>query len=51
VEVPLVDLRELSSNTNIGEASAFIRARVVAARLIQHERFRRCCHSTNSAMI
>ena len=53
VEVPLVDFRELSSNTNtntnIGEASAVIRARV-AARQIQHERFRHCGHSTNSAM-
>ena len=50
VEVPLVDFRELSSNTNIGEASALIRQRVIAARGIQHERFRRCGHSTNSAM-
>jgi len=50
VEVPLVDFRELSSNTNTGEASVEIRKRVIAARQIQHERFRRCGHSTNSAM-
>jgi len=50
VEVPLVDFRELSSNTNVGEASEVIRQRVVAARQIQHERFRRCGHSTNSSM-
>ena len=50
VEVPLVDFRELSSNTNIGEASEVIRHRVIAARGIQHERFRRSGHSTNSAM-
>jgi len=48
--VPLVDFRELSSNTNVGEASEVIRQRVVAVRQIQHERFRRCGHSTNAAM-
>ena len=50
VEVPLVDFRELSSNTNTGESSADIRQRVMAARQIQHERFRRSGHSTNAAM-
>jgi len=50
VEVPLVDFRELSSNTNNGEPSAAIRERVVEARRIQHERFRKSGHSTNAAM-
>ncbi len=50
VEVPLVDFRELSSNTNSGDSSATIRSRVVAARQIQHERFRKSGHSTNAAM-
>jgi len=45
-----VDFRELSSNTNTGESSADIRQRVMAARQIQHERFRRSGHSTNAAM-
>ena len=45
-----MDFRELSSNTHIGEASAVIRQRVIAARAIQHERFRRFGPSTNSAM-
>ncbi len=45
-----MDFCELSSNTNIGEASEVIRHRVIAARGIQHERFRRSGHSTNSAM-
>ncbi|MCX6873185.1 MAG: hypothetical protein NTW21_05165 [Verrucomicrobia bacterium] len=50
VEVPLVDFRELSSNTNSGETSMEIRKRVVAACQIQHERFRKSGHSSNSAM-
>jgi magnesium chelatase family protein len=50
VEVPLVDFRELSSNTNSGEKSSVIRERVVAARQIQSERFRKNPNSTNSSM-
>jgi len=50
VEVPLVDFRELSSNTNTGEPSEVIRQRVIAARGIQLERFRKSSNSTNSAM-
>ncbi|MEI6178408.1 MAG: hypothetical protein WCS43_16065 [Verrucomicrobiota bacterium] len=50
VEVPLVDFRELSSNTIAGEKSATIRERVVAARQTQTERFRKSANSTNSAM-
>ena len=50
VEVPIVDFRELSSTTNTGESSATIRQRVVAARGIQLERFRKTSNSTNSAM-
>lgn len=49
-EVPLVDFRELSSNTNTGEASEVIRRRVVAARGIQLERFKKFSNSTNSSM-
>jgi magnesium chelatase family protein len=47
-EVPLVDFRELSSNTNTGESWASIRQRVIAARGIQLERFKKS--STNSSM-
>jgi magnesium chelatase family protein len=50
VEVPLVDFRELSSQSAGGEKSETIRERVVAARQIQSERFRRSPNSTNSAM-
>jgi len=50
VEVPLVDFRELSSNTHAGEKSATIRERVVQARQIQSERFRKSANATNSAM-
>ena len=50
VEVPLVDFRELSSNTNPGEKSDVIRSRVKAAREIQLERFKKSSNSTNSAM-
>jgi len=50
VEVPLVDFRELSSNTNPGEKSESIRSRVTAAREIQTRRFKKNPNSTNSAM-
>ena len=50
VEVPLVDFRELSNDTSTGEKSATIRARVIEARRIQHERFRKAANRTNSAM-
>ena len=49
-EVPLVDFRELSSNANTGESSETIRERVIAARRIQLERFRKSANSTNSSM-
>jgi magnesium chelatase family protein len=49
-EVPLVDFRELSSNTTTGEKSETIRARVVEARRIQQERFRKSANATNAAM-
>jgi len=50
VEVPLVDFRDLSSDTNLGEKSETIRQRVIAAREIQLERFRKFSNTTNSAM-
>jgi len=50
VEVPLVDFRELSATAPSGESSATIRQRVIAARQIQHERFRKSGQTTNSAM-
>jgi magnesium chelatase family protein len=46
----LVDFRELSSSTATGEKSETIRARVVEARRIQQERFRKSANSTNAAM-
>ena len=49
-EVPLVDFRELSPNAATGEKSETIRERVVQARAIQTERFRKAGNSTNSAM-
>jgi magnesium chelatase family protein len=49
VEVPLVDFRELSSGST-GEKSAAIRERVIAARSIQHARFRNTKVTTNSTM-
>jgi magnesium chelatase family protein len=49
VEVPLVDFRELSGGAP-GEKSETIRERVVQARRIQAERFRKSANSTNSAM-
>lgn len=50
VEVPLVNFRELYSNTNHGEKSELIRSRDVAARGIQSARFKKNLNSTNSAM-
>jgi magnesium chelatase family protein len=50
VEVPLVDFRELSASAPCGEDSPTIRARVVAARRIQQERFRKAARHTNAAM-
>lgn len=50
VEVPLVDFRELSSDTNTGEKSETIRQRVIGARQIQLERFQKSSNTTNSAM-
>lgn len=50
VEVPLVDFRELTSNTHAGEKSETIRERVKAARQIQTERFKKSSNSTNSSM-
>ena len=50
VEVPLVDFRELSSNTNSGEKSETIRERVIAARQTQLERFKKSSNTTNSSM-
>jgi magnesium chelatase family protein len=49
-EVPLVDFKELSSNTGGGEKSETIRERVVQARNIQGERFRKSSVSTNASM-
>jgi magnesium chelatase family protein len=50
VEVPLVDFRELTSDTITGESSAVIRERVAAARDIQVARFKAAKITTNSAM-
>lgn len=50
VEVPLVDFRELSSDAASGDKSETIRQRVVAAREIQAERFKKFSNSTNSSM-
>ena len=50
VEVPLVDFRELSSDTNLGEKSEVVRQRVITARGVQSQRFRQFPNSTNSAM-
>jgi len=49
-EVPLVDFRELSHHSATGEKSETIRERVVAARHIQNERFRKSSNSTNASM-
>lgn len=50
IEVPLVNFRELSSNTPSGERSETIRERVVAARNIQLGRFKKTSVTTNAAM-
>ena len=50
VEVPLVDFRELSSNTTSGDKSETIRERVVAARNIQLGRFRKSSVPSNASM-
>lgn len=50
VEVPLVDFRDLSSDTTSGEKSETIRLRVASARKIQSERFKKASNSTNSSM-
>lgn len=50
IEVPLVNFRELSSNTPSGENSETIRERVVAARNIQLARFKKSTVTTNSTM-
>jgi magnesium chelatase family protein len=50
VEVPLVDFRELTSDTITGESSAVIRERVAAARDIQVARFKSAKLTTNAAM-
>jgi len=47
--VPLVDFRELTSDTVIGESSAVIRERVAAARNIQVQRFKSAKLTTNAA--
>ncbi len=49
-EVPLVDFRELSNHSTTGERSETIRERVVTARRIQSERFRKSSNTTNAAM-
>jgi len=50
VEVPLVDFKELSSQTTSGEKSETIRLRVVEARNIQTGRFRKTSVTSNAAM-
>ena len=49
-EVPLVDFRELSQTSATGEKSETIRARVIEARRIQNERFRKSANATNASM-
>lgn len=49
VEVPLVEFRELSSGT-AGEKSSQIRERVIEARRVQSERFRKFSNGTNASM-
>jgi magnesium chelatase family protein len=50
IEVPLVDFRELSAATPSGEPSGSIRERVIEARAIQQERFRKSSNTTNAGM-
>lgn len=49
-EVLMVDVYELSSNTGNGKKSETNRTRVVEARRILHERFRKSANATNSCM-
>ncbi len=48
--VPLVDFRELTSNSSVGENSATIRERVMQARQLKQERFRKSGNATNATM-
>jgi len=50
VEVPMVDFRELTSPGPTGEKSETIRERVVQARNIQDERFRKSSNTSNAGM-
>lgn len=50
VEVPLVDFKDLTSDSLTGESSATIRERVANARAIQVGRFKKAKLTTNSAM-
>ncbi len=50
VEVPLVNFRELTSDTNTGELSAVLRERVAASRNVQVARLKTAKLSTNAAM-
>ena len=50
VEVPLVDFKDLTSDSLTGESSATIRERVSAAREVQVSRLKRDKLTTNSAM-
>ena len=50
VEVPLVDFKDLTSDSLTGESSETIRQRVSTARTIQVERFKTDKLTTNSAM-
>jgi magnesium chelatase family protein len=50
VEVPLVDFKDLTSDSLTGESSATIRQRVATARSIQVDRFKKAKLTTNSAM-
>jgi magnesium chelatase family protein len=50
VEVPIVDFRELTTDTVTGESSTVIRERVAAAREIQVARFKSAKLTTNAAM-
>ncbi len=50
VEVPLVDFKDLTSDSVNGESSATIRERVATARSIQVDRFKKVKLTTNSAM-
>ena len=50
MEVPLVNFRELSSNSPAGEKSEIIRERVVQARATQCERFKEASNTTNASM-